>query len=410
MSAPPKASVAAASARSGLSTRTMRPSNPHDPDYGTLPLYAPGIEDVKEAVKRHFQVRRLPTWALFSTVYSSVSAILGGGQRLDDKLFPGWRDQPIKEPVFIIGNARSGTTMLHRLMTIDEETFSGMKLYQSALNNVSVQRGLQALGRADERIPGHPMRALIDKVNDVMFDGWDGIHKLGIDQHEEDEATWALGMTSITVNLLVPYTEELNSMRFFDQIEPEYRARFMDFYEASIKRHLFACAPDKRFINKNVFFTPRVRSVIERMPDARFLYLVRDPAESLPSFLSMWWEKWVSHTPEIKKDGPEAQQLIRLAYDYYEYGLDLLDDYEGESILVVRYDELTKDPDEEVHRIYDWLGIEMSAAFKQNLYEFTHAQRCYESAHEYTLEDFGLTRESVYAGAKRFCDRFGYAP
>jgi hypothetical protein len=197
-------------------------------------------------------------------------------------------------------------------------------------------------------------------------------------------------------------------MRFFDQIEPEYRARFMDFYEASIKRHLYACAPDKRFINKNVFFTPRVRSVLERIPDARFLYLVRHPAEALPSFLSMWWEKWVSHTPEIRKDGPEAQQLVRLAYDYYEYGLDLLDDLGSDQILVVRYDELTKDPDEEVHRIYDWLGIEMSTSFKQNLYEFTHAQRCYESAHDYTLEDFGLSREAVYQGARRFYERFGF--
>jgi hypothetical protein len=386
----------------------MRPSNPHDPEYGLLPIYAPGLAEVKAAFKRHMRLRRLPTWALFSSIYATVASGMKAATALDDKLHPGWRDQPIREPVFIIGNARSGTTMLHRLMTIDEETFSGMKLYQSSLNNVSVQRGLQALGRLDDKLPLHPMQAAIDQVNALMFTGWDGIHKLGIDQHEEDEATWALGMTSITVNLLVPYTEELNSMRFFDRMDPEFRARFMDFYEASIKRHLFATAPDKRFINKNVFFTPRVRSVVERMPDARFLYLVRDPAEALPSFLSMWWEKWVSHTPEIQKDGPEAKQLVQLAYDYYDYALGLLDELGPNQILVVRYDELTQDPDEEVHRIYDWLGIEMSPAFKQNLYDFTHAQRCYESAHEYTLEDFGLTRDEVYTGAKRFCERFGF--
>ena len=34
----------------------------------------------------------------------------------DDLLFPGYRSQEVKQPVFIIGNPRSGTTFLHRLL------------------------------------------------------------------------------------------------------------------------------------------------------------------------------------------------------------------------------------------------------------------------------------------------------
>ena len=386
---------------------SLPPSDPSAPDYGRIPLFQPGVRAILRAARRHVRPSRLPTWAFFGTAYSSVVGAVNGGFQIDDQLYPEWRNQPIDEPVFIIGNARSGTTMLHRLLSIDEETFSGMRLYQSALNNVSVQRGLQALGRADARTKLQPGRRFVDLINRSFFGGWDGIHKLGIDQHEEDEATWAMPMTSITVNLLIPYTDDFAEMRFFDQLPVEYRAKFMDFYEASIKRHLYACAPNKHFLNKNVFFTPRVRSVIDRIPSARFLYLVRHPYDALPSFLSMWWEKWVSHTPEIRKDGPEARALARLAFDYYDYALALLDDY-PDHFHVVRYDDLTGDPDEEVKRIYEWLELPMSESFRQELYDFTHQQRDYASVHEYTLEDFGFTKAEVYAAAKPFFERFGY--
>ena len=42
---------------------------------------------------------------------------------LDGILFPGlWRTQ-VKTPVFIIGHARSGTTLAHRLMGADDNVF-----------------------------------------------------------------------------------------------------------------------------------------------------------------------------------------------------------------------------------------------------------------------------------------------
>jgi hypothetical protein len=74
MSAPPKASAALAAPSYGHVTRTMRPSNPHDPEYGLLPIYAPGLAEVKAAFKRHMRLRRLPTWALFSSIYATVAS------------------------------------------------------------------------------------------------------------------------------------------------------------------------------------------------------------------------------------------------------------------------------------------------------------------------------------------------
>ena len=53
MTAKPRATAAAAPAGAapsyGQLTRTMRPSNPHAPDYGTLPVYEQGLAEVRAA-------------------------------------------------------------------------------------------------------------------------------------------------------------------------------------------------------------------------------------------------------------------------------------------------------------------------------------------------------------------------
>src|SRR5262249_17423208 len=49
---------------------------------------------------------------------------------LDWVLFPSLRRQPVRTPVFVIGHARSGTTLLHRLLSEDRERFSSFLLWE----------------------------------------------------------------------------------------------------------------------------------------------------------------------------------------------------------------------------------------------------------------------------------------
>ncbi len=50
---------------------------------------------------------------------------------LDHVFFPGFRRQPVKEPVFIVAPPRSGTTLTQKLMSLDVERFVHVKLYQT---------------------------------------------------------------------------------------------------------------------------------------------------------------------------------------------------------------------------------------------------------------------------------------
>ena len=49
---------------------------------------------------------------------------------LDDLLYPQWRKQAIHKPMFIVGNPRSGTTWLHRLMAQEQNLFTSFRTWE----------------------------------------------------------------------------------------------------------------------------------------------------------------------------------------------------------------------------------------------------------------------------------------
>jgi hypothetical protein len=59
-----------------------------------------------------FRLRPLGTFVALQVRQAMSSLTL----RLDRIAFPGYRQQPIDRPIFIVGNPRSGTTFLHRLL------------------------------------------------------------------------------------------------------------------------------------------------------------------------------------------------------------------------------------------------------------------------------------------------------
>ena len=54
---------------------------------------------------------------------------------LDEVFFIGYRKTKVEKPVFIISNPRSGTTYLHRLMTLDEERYAFFLTYNTIGNS-----------------------------------------------------------------------------------------------------------------------------------------------------------------------------------------------------------------------------------------------------------------------------------
>ena len=67
----------------------------------------------------HLTRKRITFLLLFYLVWPIGSLIHWFCFFLDDILFPAHKTQPIEKPLFILGNLRSGSTFLHRLLSRD---------------------------------------------------------------------------------------------------------------------------------------------------------------------------------------------------------------------------------------------------------------------------------------------------
>ena len=82
---------------------------------------------------------------------------------LDPLLFGSLRRTEVREPVFAVGHARSGTTYLHRLMAKDDQ-FSVVLLYEMLFPSLLEKQLLRLVFRLDERVLGGRLRRRIDEA------------------------------------------------------------------------------------------------------------------------------------------------------------------------------------------------------------------------------------------------------
>jgi hypothetical protein len=334
-----------------------------------------------------------------------VEALHAGVLALDERLFP-LDDVAVDAPVFVIGPPRSGTTFLHRLLAKDER-FTTYKLWQIAFPSLTMQKPIRRLGRLDRRI-GQPIHRAVAALQDRAV-GWaDGMHELRLEQPEEDEALLMHAFATEMLAVPFPVPQALIDYRRFDRIPDDRRRRIMAFYRRCVQRHLLQ-EPGKRFLSKNPSFSYKVGSLRETFPDGRFVTLVRHPAESISSLLSLldamrgtvgidWGER-------RERDRQEVLDYMAEGYAGAIQGVDAMPEGQG---MVVRYDDLVASPRKTVTRIYDQLGIDMTDAYAAVLAHEEERAAGYKSSHKHDLEAMGLSHAAVEARLGFVYDRFGY--
>jgi omega-hydroxy-beta-dihydromenaquinone-9 sulfotransferase len=366
-----------------------------------------GLREIGSVLFKKPTLGRLLTTAWITPMYLGLRQTAVGFRALDELVYPEYREQKVERPVFVFANPRSGTTLAHRLISLDDEVFTTVKLYQTIFPSITATRTFKRLAALSQSRVGSLLHRAYELFNSPLESRWQDVHHLSLDQPEEDVCTLLWSLTSPATGLLFPFMEDLPSQIWIDRQPDEERRAFMDCYENTIKRHVFE-ADGKRFLNKNVFFSTRVRSVYEKFPDAAFVYLVRNPHDCLPSFLNMFYQAWKAHSPSIRPDGEEIQALKRLGYDYYRYALQCRKEIPDDRFIVIRYEDLIRDPKATILNLYGQLGMPVSEAFKAKLDQAMIAHHEYESPRNFELDFFGISREEVSAELREVFEEFGY--
>jgi hypothetical protein len=308
----------------------------------------------------------------------------------DRELYPAVARQEIREPLFIVGLPRSGTTLLHMLLAADPDhraplTWEVMTPSPPTRDSEKrrIQRAMQSCNCLNWLAPT-----------------FRHVHAVGAELPQE------------CVGLMTPtfMSDQFDTMYYV----PSYRAWFFrqDLlpayqYHRRFLQHLQVRQSAPRWVLKaptHMFALPTLLSVY---PDALFVQTHRAPLDAMASVASL-----ITILRRVFSDAVDPFIVCREAIQYWSETLDRFlqerDRLAECRVCDVNYIEIRRDPVAAVRRIYEHFGWLLSAEAEQRmrLVLASQPQEQY-GRHRYNLSGFGIREAEGAAAFTAYCDRFG---
>ncbi|MEW6428268.1 MAG: sulfotransferase [Thermodesulfobacteriota bacterium] len=342
-----------------------------------------------------------PFWAnLLGEAVIRLFSLLTLG--LDHLFFPRFRRVEVKRPVFIIGHPRSGTTFLHKLLC----RFDGVAAFHTW------QLLFPALSA---RLLVRPLVALAVRFGKTELIPAATGHRVALDEPEEEEMLFFHNYDTqfVTIGMLGLDDRDYPELRFHDQQPRARRWRSMRFFHGCLQRHLLSTGGE-RIVAQTHFSTHRLKTMLEFYPDARFVYVVRNPLEVLPSYLSL-----LHKTIEFRCGAlPPPEMLRRYDQRRYEAMKDLYGYFSrlwngGElprdRVMVLPYQRMVADLAGSCAEVASFCGLPLTPAMREMIEAQAAGQRGYRRAHQVLpLEAFGFSEEQVRKDLAFVFEEYGF--
>lgn len=294
------------------------------------------------------------------------------------------------DPVFILGHWRTGTTWLHELMVLDERhafptTYECLAPSHFLFSKPLTSWWLWML---------MPRRRPMDNV------------RIGLDSPQEDElALCALGARSPYLTWAFPNRPPQDD-EYFDlrNLSSEDLASWKATFD-SFLRSVQVKNPGKRIILKSPTHTFRVPVLLDMFPNARFVYLVRDPFVVFPSMLKTWKRLHKYHGAQSPKhDGLEEYVFKNFEHLHRVFEEDR-ERIAAERLCVLRYEDLVSSPIERTKQIYDDLDLGDFENVRPKMEQFVAGLADYvPNRHELPPE----LHEQIATRLSDYIEKYGY--
>lgn len=312
------------------------------------------------------------------------------GYFLDRIFYPDLKHLYTPDPIFIIGNYRSGSTFFHRLLLQDEQ-FTCLKAWEIYFAPGLTHRKLIRFILSFSSRIGNPVQKGVMAFDKLLNDIYP-MHKTGLYTFEQDSQLFYHTWSSFNIFAIFAFPELARRYIYYDQAVPDKeRRKQFGYYRNVLTRHLYN-HPGKRYLSKNPDFTPAVETLLEQFPNAKFINLVRPPQEMLPSAINLWASNWRAYgSPQEKY--PRIDVVKEYARHWYYYPHKVLSTLGPEHYQVVYFHQLINDPKAEILRVYREFGLDVSDEMLQILDDEQISSR--KEYGGYPLSDMGLDRNVI---------------
>lgn len=310
-------------------------------------------------------------------------------------------EETIEPPVVIVGLARTGTTLLHRLLAAGAG-FQVARWWEVRFPSPFPGSDWR---REDPRIPAAQaeVKATLDAVPVLA-----SIHPWDAEGADEEimllEHSFLSHVPESGAN--VPsYREWLTGQ----DLTPAYRAlerwlRFLQWQKRQSGRG------GGRWLLKAPFHLGYIDVLFDVFPGARIIQTHRDPLETIPSTASFYRALW-----ELNSDRVDAPLVGRQVSERFAWALErslaARARYPADRFFDVAYRAVEEDPMAEARRIHAWLGAPLSRDSEERMRAWLDANaREKRASHAYRLEDFGFSEAGLARTFANYRERFVLAP
>ncbi len=293
------------------------------------------------------------------------------------------------DPVFVLGHWRTGTTLLHELLALDPR-HRAPTTYECLLpaHFLLTDRWLRPW-----------TEFALPKTR-----GFDNISVTWSKPQEDELALALLGQGSPYTSIAFPNAERLDHAYLdLDELTEDEQERWRSCWTSFLKR-LLALRPG-RLIIKSPTHTCRVPMLLKVFPQAKFVYVVRDPTPVYLSTIKLWRTLFAVHGYQRPTfTGLEEEVLANFAHfhERFEATKSLIP---PENLLTVKYESLVADPRTMLAEIYRRLDLGDDSQAKPPVEDYLQAQRDYQrNQHEFDE----ATKEKLRQRWRGYYELHGY--
>jgi hypothetical protein len=280
--------------------------------------------------------------------------------------------QDIEEPpLFIIGHWRSGTTLLHNLLTQDP--------------NMGFVSTFQTIAPEFSLVAPHILKRLIARF--VPEKRYMDNMRISVDYPQEEE----IGLANMTPCAHYHWLYFPRNMRYyferytlFENVPSEVVEEWKQAYVRLLKKATLAMH-GKRLAIKNPANTARIRVLLDIFPDAKFIHIYRNPYHVFAS-TRHFYAKTLEFTTLQKFSQRQMEETIFFCYtELMKRFFETAEQIVPENFVEICFEELETEPLKLVEHVYEKLHLPGFGAAKSRIEAYVRSQVGYKK-NSFTLD------------------------
>jgi hypothetical protein len=353
-----------------------------------------GLQRLLASIEAEAELNDLGRTILEGDIATQLAIRLGIVE--EARVHPEIRRADVVPPIVIVGQGRTGTTILYDLLAQDPQT--RVPLTWEVAQPIPPPE--TATYATDERIAANEASAA---MVDLVIPGFRAMHPMGPLLAQECIAMTGSNFHSMIYSVQYRIPEYTRWLLDDADMASTYR------WHRQFLQHLQSRHPAMRWVLKSPGHIWCLPALLAEYPDALLVQTHRDPLRVVASVSSL-----VATLRALTMDNPTISEAAAEWADYILDGLDRSVDarldgtVDADRVIDVNFDAFMADPFATIGSIYDHLGLELTADAEARMRAFLadHTQDKY-GTHRYKFADTGLDEGEMRERARRYQEHFG---